>query len=101
MQTAENQQTFSGREFSAEEVSLIRAVVETCAGISRYELSHTVCELLEWKRPSARLKARECRDFLERLENQGILALPAKESCGSSKPRKLTVPAEEGQVHTN
>jgi len=100
MQTAENQQTFSGREFSAEEVSLIREVVETCAGISRYELSHTVCELLEWKRPSGRLKARECRDFLERLESQGILALPAKESCGSSKPRKLMVPVEEGQVHS-
>jgi len=100
MQTAENQETFSGREFSAQELSLIREVVEACAGISRYELAHTVCELLEWKRPSGRLKARECRDLLERLESQGILALPPKRSCGSSKPRKLMVPAEEGQVHS-
>ena len=100
MQTVENQQTFSGREFSAEEVSLIREVVETCAGISRQELALTVCELLEWKRPSGRLKARECRDLLERLQSQGILALPEKKSYGSSKPRKLIAPAEEGQVHS-
>ena len=100
MNTARNQQRFCGREFSAEEVSLIQEVVETCAGLSRLELSHTVCELLEWKRPGGGLKARECRDFLERLESEGVLTLPEKKSCGSSKPRKLIAPAEEGQVHS-
>lgn len=100
MQTAKDQQMFCGREFAAEEVSLIQEVVETCAGISRLELAHTVCELLEWKRPGGGLKARECRDFLERLESQGVLTLPDKKSCGSSKPRKLIAPAEEGQVHS-
>ena len=100
MQTATNQQRFCGREFTAEEVSLIQEVVETCAGISRLELAHTVCELLEWKRFGGGLKARECRDLLERLESQGVLTLPDKKSCGSSKPRKLIAPAEEGQVHS-
>jgi len=99
MQTATEQQSFCGREFTAEEVSLIQEVVETCAGISRLELAHTVCELLEWKRPGGGLKARECRDLLERLESEGVLTLPDKKSCGSSKPRKLIAPAEEGQVH--
>jgi hypothetical protein len=100
MQTATDQQRFCGREFTAEEVSLIQEVVETCSGISRLELAHTVCELLEWKRPGGGLKARECRDLLERLESQGVLTLPDKKSCGSSKPRKLIVPAEKGQVHS-
>ena len=100
MQTATDQQRFCGREFSAQEVSLIQEVVETCAGISRLELAHTVCELLEWKRPGGGLKARECRDLLERLESQGVLTLPEKKSCGSSKPRKLIAPAEQGQVHS-
>ena len=100
MQTATDQQRFCGREFTAQEVSLIQEVVETCAGISRLELAHTVCELLEWKRPGGRLKARECRDLLERLESEGVLTLPEKKSCGSSKPRKLIAPAEEGQVHS-
>ena len=100
MQIATDQQWFCGREFTAEEVSLIQEVVETCAGISRLELAHTVCELLEWKRPGGGLKARECRDLLERLESQGVLTLPDKKSCGSSKPMKLIAPAEEGQVHS-
>ncbi len=100
MQTATDQQRFCGREFTAEEVSLIQEVVETCAGISRLELAHTVCELLEWKRPGGGLKARECRDLLERLERQGVLTLPDKKSCGSSKPRKCIAPAEKGQVHS-
>ena len=99
MQTATGQHRFSGREFTQQEVSLIQEIVETCAGISRQELAHTVCELLDWKRPGGGLKARECRDFLERLESQGILTLPKKKSCGSSKPRKLIAPAEEGQIH--
>jgi hypothetical protein len=100
MQTITDQQRFCGREFSAEEVSLIQEVVETCSGISRLELAHTVCELLEWKRPGGGLKARECRDLLERLDSQGVLTLPDKKWCGSSKPRKLIVPAEKGQVHS-
>ncbi|MBL0717568.1 MAG: DUF4338 domain-containing protein [Desulfosarcina sp.] len=33
-------------------------------------MAHTVCELLEWKRPNDRLKDRECSDFLELLEAQ-------------------------------
>jgi len=100
MQTTADKQRFCDRQFSAEEMSLIQEVVETCAGISRFELAHTVCELLEWKRPGGGLKARECRDFLERLESQGVLTLPDKKSCGLSKPRKLIAPAEPGQVHS-
>jgi hypothetical protein len=100
MQTAVGQQRFCGREFTTEEVSLIQEVVETCAGISRLELAHTVCELLKWKRPGGGLKTRECRDLLERLESQGVLRLPDKKSCGSSKPRKCIAPAEKRQVHS-
>ena len=100
MQTATDQQRFCGREFTTEEVSLIQEVVETCAGISQLELAHTLCELLEWKCPGGGLKARECRDLLERFERQGVLALPDKKSCGSSNPRKLIAPAEEVQFHS-
>lgn len=71
-------QTFCGREFTDEDILLIKEVVDTCGGISRLELAHTVCELLEWKRPNSRLKARECGDLLELLESKGVLTLPEK-----------------------
>jgi hypothetical protein len=99
-QIEKDNQRFCGRTFSSEDVSLIQEVVETCAGLSRLELAHTVCELLDWKRPSGGLKARECRDFLVRLESQGILTLPGKKPGGSTKPRKCIAPAKAGQVHS-
>jgi Druantia protein DruA len=41
------------------------------------ELANTVCELLEWKRPNGGLKGRECWAFLDQLEADGRLQLPA------------------------
>ncbi len=52
------QQTFCGRKFTNKDISLIQDIIATCGGISRRELAHTVCELLEWKRPNGKLKAR-------------------------------------------
>ncbi len=69
---------FSGRAFSEREMTLVREVVRDCPGLSRMELARTVCELLRWRRPNGRLKARECREFLERLDADGALALPGK-----------------------
>ena len=70
--------SFSGRRFRPSELHLIQEVVESCDGLSRLELARTVCELLRWKRPNGALKARECREFLERLDSGGQLELPEK-----------------------
>ena len=72
------QAAFSGRSFSSAELELIYGVVKRCGGLSRMELAHTVCELLQWGRPGGGLKARECREFLEVLDARGVLQLPAK-----------------------
>lgn len=88
MQTRK-QQIFCGREFTNKDILLIQEVVETCGGISRRELAHTVCELLEWKRPNDRLKARECSDLLELLEFKGVLTLPEKRQKKVSHPPKI------------
>src|SRR3990172_5004383 len=69
---------FSGRTFTAQEVTLIREVVETC-GVSRRELANTISELLGWTRPGGGLKEPECLAVLERLEAAGLLRLPAKQ----------------------
>jgi len=85
MITARDHQRFCGREFTRQELCLIQEVVETCARISRTELAHTVCELLDWRRVNGGLKARECLDLLQRLEGQGLLKLPASRQTGPSK----------------
>jgi len=90
-------QRFCGRTFSAEELQLIGEVTRDCGGLSRLELAHTVCELLDWRRPGGGLKARECRDFLELLETRGILNLPGKKYIGEITPRRSREPAADGK----
>ncbi|MEJ2353272.1 MAG: DUF4338 domain-containing protein [Anaerolineales bacterium] len=100
MSTARKQQRFCGREFTAQEVSLIQEVVANCAGLSRTELAHTICELLNWKRATGRLKAREGQQLLERLESQGLLVLPAKRSLDTMQSKKSISPMAQGAVHS-
>jgi hypothetical protein len=88
MGNATKTRQFCGRQFTPEEMTLVCEVVSTCGGISRRELAYTVCELLDWKRANGKLKERECRDFLEHLEQSGHLKLPEKKPTGSRTPRK-------------
>lgn len=71
---------FCGRQFSSAELQLIGEVVKRYSGLSRLELANTVCELLQWQRSGGGLKARECREFLDLLERDGKLQLPALRS---------------------
>jgi hypothetical protein len=95
------QQRCSGRAFSIEEVALIQEVVATCSGISRNELAHTVCELLDWKRVGGGLKARECKDLLERLEDRGLLSLPEKKNCGYAGQHKRVAKVRSDQPYSD
>lgn len=91
---------FSGKVFTAEEISLIREVVATCRGLSRRELANTISELLGWTRPTGGLKEPECRVVLERLESSGLLTLPQKQKTkpvGSVTSIPRTARGEPGQ----
>jgi len=62
----------------------MRGVAKDFSGLGLTEISRTVCELLEWKRPNGGLKNLECRQLLERLCAQGLLNLP---ELRKTKPR--------------
>ena len=87
---------FLGQEVGEAEQALIREIVGTCGGLSRMELAATVGELLGWKRRRGSLKARECREFLEKLESQGGgLVLPPKRR-GRPPGKATEVPVTAG-----
>lgn len=92
---------FAGRDVDAEELALIREVVQTCEGISRTEVAKTVCELLGWQRPNGSLKALECREYLETLESSGFVRLPPlrrRRPQGSSTRIPRTARGEPGEA---
>ena len=82
--------TFAGREFSAVDLELIRQIISDFAGLGITELARTVCELLEWKRPSGGLKNLECRRLIEHLAGQGLLRLPERRGRGAPGPRQVS-----------
>jgi len=68
----------------------MQEVVEDFPRLTRTELSNTVCELLDWKRPGGKLKTLEGRSFLEKLENQSFLTLPEKRNTQHKNTSKIT-----------
>jgi hypothetical protein len=85
---------FAGLEVGSKELAMIREVVDGCSGVTRMELSNTICELLGWRRRGGGLKGRECRELLERLEAGGLLRLPEKRK-GRPVGSKTRVPVTE------
>ena len=62
--------------------------------LSLTELSFTICELLELRRPNGGLKSPECYDFLQALQQRGWLPWL------SLQPRKLR-PRSDSRMHSN
>jgi len=85
---------FLGRRVTGEDLTMMQEIVASCAGLTRMELARTVCELLGWRRRSERLKARECREFLEKLDTDGLLVLPDKRA-GRPVGSRTEVPVTE------
>jgi hypothetical protein len=90
----ESELSFSGRNVSAAELELIRETVRDFSNLSLTELSKTICELLEWKRPTGKLKYEECRAFLEHLRDQGALILPGLRDTRAPGPRRVVSTAQ-------
>ena len=69
---------FCGRQLSARDIELIRQLTADFPNLTLHELASTVSELLDWHRPTGRVKTRECVDLLQHLAAGGWLtSLPA------------------------
>jgi hypothetical protein len=70
-------ETFCGQALDDHQIGEIAEIIATFPRLSRTELANTICELFSWKRPTGKLKSVECRQFLEKLDEKGVIALPA------------------------
>jgi hypothetical protein len=73
----------------------MREIARDYAGLGVTEIARTVCELLEWKRPTGGVKNHECRLLLEKLQGEGRLTLPAVRPLGGRGARKVKIPTAE------
>jgi len=90
--------TFCGQAVTEDQVEEIVEIVELFPKLSRTELANTVCELFSWKRPTGRLKVVECRDFLECLDGNGVITLPARREQYRKRSRLEVQRTQQGRA---
>lgn len=67
---------YSGRNFSEEEIQMIKDLIQKNPSMTRKKLSHVICEQLEWYMADGDIKEVPCRKALLRMEEHGLLRLP-------------------------
>jgi hypothetical protein len=77
--------SFCGRVLTAGELNLVRQIIVDFPRLSQAELAHTICELLDWRRPNGKLKSVECVEWLQKLQQRH--AVPSLPELQITKPR--------------
>lgn len=70
---------------TASELNLVRQIIADFPRLSQAELAHTICELLDWRRPNGKLKSPECVEWLQKFQEGN--RLPALPELRVTKPR--------------
>ena len=68
---------YSGRDFSAEELASLRALIANNPTCNRADLSRLACRALGWYKADGGLKEMSCRVAMLRMQNDGLIQLPA------------------------
>ena len=67
---------YCGRDFAAEEIALIRALIAADPTRSRAALSRLTCQALAWYKPDGGLKDMSARVAMLRMHADGLITLP-------------------------
>lgn len=85
--------SFCGRPLRPDEFRLIQEITRDFRQLAVTELAHTLCELLEWRRPNGGLKSRECYLFLQHLKERGTLPWLPSPKPHARRPHAIRVAA--------
>ena len=67
---------YCGRIFEPVDLQFIRSLIAQSPPLSRYRLSTSVCEQLNWRRPDGGLKDMSCRVAMLKMHADGLIVLP-------------------------
>ena len=75
---------YCGREFTDEEITLIRRLIADNPGITRQRLSGAFCQEVGWRKADGKLKDMSCRVAFLRMQRDGHITLPAPRKLGNN-----------------
>ena len=87
-----------GREVGAEELALIRALLEQNPEWGRSRLSEELCGRWQWRNAQGRLKDMAARTLLLKLERAGYLRLPPRRGPNPNDRRNRVAPTVDHLV---
>jgi hypothetical protein len=87
---------YCAREFTEQEIQLIRDIISEDASRHRLAISRLVCEQLNWRKVNGELKDMSCRVALLRMQRDGLIELPPpqRRSNNGQLRRRRTPQAE-------
>ena len=91
---------YSGRDFTSQEIALIRELIAKNPEYTRAELSRQVCELLHWYKIDGGSKAMSCRVAMLRMQDDDLIQLPAPTRKRPEARIRFTVATDPEQVLT-
>jgi hypothetical protein len=87
---------YCGRDFTAQELELIRHLIAEQPPRNRAQLSRAVCQDLGWYKADGGLKEMSCRVAMLRMHEDGLICLPPPQrSNGNGRPYARRTPATD------
>jgi hypothetical protein len=87
---------YCGRDFSDEELTQIRRLIAENPTCHRAQLSRMTCQALQWYKPDGGLKAMSARVAMLRMQDDGLISLPAPRRTRPDPTVHLTDRTEPG-----
>lgn len=77
-----------GRQITEDDLSLVQKFIHLHWSRGRKFISQEICRHWAWRQPNGALKDAACRAILLKLEAQGLVCLPARQTGGIGRRRK-------------
>ena len=88
-----------GRKLEAKDLEWIRELIEAHRDWNRTKLSEHIAQNWEWRNEVGRLKDMACRTMLLKLEQKGLLCLPARQRPSNNRCSWRPGPLPISQYH--
>jgi hypothetical protein len=88
----ENIIILQGRQLTATDIHFVCQLLETNPTWNRTRLSKEICINWNWRRSTGDLKDIACRTLLRKLQDRGLISLPAPVHAGHRKRKIVEVP---------
>jgi len=90
-----------GRQLSPYNLKTIRRLISENPDWNRTRLSQELCKRWKWRTDTGLLKDMACRTMLRKLEQKGLVTLPAPRKIGNNKRRIPDVPHNRDPIESD